>query len=488
MTTLRIKSVLRMIGRVALLILLGYPYVIVVVPMAVWLGVHLFGSLIAQAQPYSWSRVEVVRGVGMTIAVALFATLTLSYLIATVYAGWKGSRDIYARGSWDLLHRPWLHDVITRESLLNRISALQKTHTLIGPVARAEPRCDPAWKYLYDRVPHADNIALDFDFTVYSPKATLLPPHETLFQFDKNRQRFQELELPDRAVSTAIVGVHPCDIHAIRLLDDVFARDHADQPYLRRREKTFIVGIDCPEPCTPGVFCRDLKTNRAHDGFDVMLYPLPPVDNLSNGRRETEAYGVVYGTVEGRRWLTECAPAAVRTPTVSDERRFEELLRHKAECFPRNLIPDAHELPLNILNGYDSLVWEATAQRCYSCGSCNLVCPTCYCFDIQDRTDLPTTRGERYRTWDSCMLRDFAVVAGNHNFRSKKGERLRHRIARKAAWIERRTGLSGCVGCGRCTRACTAHISIVEILNQLANERAGAKREPAAAALVAARG
>jgi formate hydrogenlyase subunit 6/NADH:ubiquinone oxidoreductase subunit I len=68
------------------------------------------------------------------------------------------------------------------------------------------------------------------------------------------------------------------------------------------------------------------------------------------------------------------------------------------------------------------------------------------------------------------MLHDFALVAGGHNFRGKAAQRLRHRIFRKGAWIEQRTGLTGCVGCARCVRSCTAHISIVEILNQLAEK------------------
>jgi formate hydrogenlyase subunit 6/NADH:ubiquinone oxidoreductase subunit I len=68
------------------------------------------------------------------------------------------------------------------------------------------------------------------------------------------------------------------------------------------------------------------------------------------------------------------------------------------------------------------------------------------------------------------MLRDFSLVAGDHNFRARSAERLRHRIFRKGAWIADRTGRMGCVGCGRCDRACTAQISIVQILNQLSEE------------------
>jgi hypothetical protein len=115
-------------------------------------------------------------------------------------------------------------------------------------------------------------------------------------------------------------------------------------------------------------------------------------------------------------------------------------------------------------------LWEATARRCYSCASCNLSCPTCYCFDVEDELDMTLAAGARRRTWDGCQLKNFAVVAGNHNFRAKAASRLRHRIYRKALWIEQRSRAPGCVGCARCDRACTAKINSVEIYNQLAEE------------------
>ncbi|MCA9255372.1 MAG: 4Fe-4S dicluster domain-containing protein, partial [Phycisphaerales bacterium] len=57
-----------------------------------------------------------------------------------------------------------------------------------------------------------------------------------------------------------------------------------------------------------------------------------------------------------------------------------------------------------------------------------------------------------------------------HNFRDASANRLRHRIFRKGAWIQKQTGHTGCVGCRRCDRACTAKISIKQIINQLSEE------------------
>ena len=76
--------------------------------------------------------------------------------------------------------------------------------------------------------------------------------------------------------------------------------------------------------------------------------------------------------------------------------------------------------------------------------------------------------GTRRRQWDACLLSGFAVVAGGHNFRKRREERYRHRFYRKAKYLPERFGFTGCVGCGRCVRACTAGIANpVEVYNTL---------------------
>jgi formate hydrogenlyase subunit 6/NADH:ubiquinone oxidoreductase subunit I len=330
----------------------------------------------------------------------------------------------------------------------------------VGPVRRIVPDADPPVRYFYETVHHADQLDLDFNYAVYSPRALLLPPHETLFEFQVSDGRFRAVPRYCQR-SIALIGVHPCDIHAIRLLDRVFSQHHRDEHYLTRRANLFIVGVDCPAPCTGGVFCEDMGTNRAEEGFDVMLYPL-------TGNGGDLRYAAVFGSKAGREWLLYSRRCAV--PTAADERAYKEYLTAKAAAFPNALTTPREELPDLLNRSYDSLLWEATARRCYSCGSCNLSCPTCYCFNILDESDLDPATGKRVREWDGCQLSNFALVAGDHNFRPKAASRLRHRIFRKALWIEQRSGLTGCVGCARCDRACTAKISCLEIYNQLAEE------------------
>lgn len=348
-----------------------------------------------------------------------------------------------------------LDRMITKADFVSLVVELARKRRIVGPVPRNGRFC-------YEAVADPTRLDLDFNYCIYGPRAFLFPPVETLFRFDRRSGRFDASAVIE-STPTAFIGVHPCDIHAIKLLDHVFAKDHRDENYLTRRENTFIVGVDCAQPCTEGVFCEDMHANSASEGFDVMLYPLEK--SAEDGQ---DRYGVIFGTKAGREWLLYSRKCV--TPSASDERKFSEYQRKKAASFPRMLPERLDELPTLLARSYDSLLWEATARRCYSCGSCNLSCPTCYCFNIYDEVDMTLERGERKRAWDGCQLEKFAEVAGPHNFRPKAASRLRHRIYRKAKWVFEQTGLPGCVGCARCDRACTAKINSVEIYNQLAEE------------------
>jgi hypothetical protein len=347
-----------------------------------------------------------------------------------------------------------LDRVLTRGRLLELVDELANARRIVGPVKRND-------HYFYEPVDRADALDLDFTYCAYGPKAFLLPATQTLFRFKRHAGTFETTAQHDEE-PIGMIGVHPCDVNAIRLLDHVFANTYADEHYLARRRQTFILGIDCPRPCTDGVFCGDMHGNEATTGFDLMCYPL--------ARRDGDVvYGAVFGTDAGREFILYAQ--AGEPPTVQDERVFERYQADKQSAFPQQIPYGVDALPALLDRSYDSLLWQATARRCYSCGSCNLSCPTCYCFNVFDEQDMAGGTGRRRREWDGCQLRSFASVAGGHNFREAPASRLRHRIYRKAKWVKEREGIAGCVGCARCDRACTAKISSVEIYNQLAEER-----------------
>jgi sulfhydrogenase subunit beta (sulfur reductase) len=119
---------------------------------------------------------------------------------------------------------------------------------------------------------------------------------------------------------------------------------------------------------------------------------------------------------------------------------------------------------------YQSQVWNDLGERCLSCGACSHVCPTCYCFDVQDDVDLGARSGRRLRVWDSCLFRTHALVAGGENFRATRDSRVKFRYYHKQRGFVAEYGRPSCVGCGRCTVACPAGIDIVTVIRMLAGE------------------
>ncbi len=344
--------------------------------------------------------------------------------------------------------------ILSHAELIGLIDLLGASRRLIGPVRRGDHA-------FYEPVEGAARLALDAPQCVYSPKSFLFPPEETLLTFEKDSGSFvAQTVLHDAPI--ALIAVRPCELHGIRLLDHVFAAPPGDAHYEARRRQTFILGMDCAEPCRPEAFCADMGTNTAHLGFDLLATP------LTNSPGAAASYALEAGSEAGENALAEFGRG--RAPSAADEAAFAQRAALKRQAFPKHLACDVDELPAALQRGFGSKLWAQTAQRCYSCGSCNLVCPTCYCFNIRDDISLDGNCGSRVREWDGCQLRDFALVAGGHNFRPDPAQRLRHRVMRKGRWIQDRTGLPGCVGCGRCDGACTAKISIREMFNALAEE------------------
>ena len=75
----------------------------------------------------------------------------------------------------------------------------------------------------------------------------------------------------------------------------------------------------------------------------------------------------------------------------------------------------------------------------------------------------------------ACLTKEFAQIslgAGKHeNPREERSERFRHRIMRKAAYLNEKLGSPACTGCGRCSSACTANIADpVNVINKIMEE------------------
>ena len=335
--------------------------------------------------------------------------------------------------------------VITKDSLKSMVEGLAKEREVVGVKSRHG-------KYVYDRIASFEELCLDYDVTVMPPTKYLLPAKETLLRFKIGDE--PEVEPVIEASPRAIIGVHPYDIKAIELLDEAFMTTNPDPNYIARRQNTIIIGADCLNP-SPKSFAPSMGTYLTETGFDLLL------TNIGAD------YMITVGSEKGADLLAKYAQ--VREPS-GDEVAKQKAVRDEALAkYELSLNVPRERLPKLLEESYDDPYWESRSETCLSCGSCVMVCPTCFCFDVQDEVVLNLKDGERLRQWDGCVLVDFARVATGENFRHDKASRFRHRIYRKGKYILERYGKVGCVGCGRCATACLAEIaSPLEAFNAIA--------------------
>ncbi len=324
------------------------------------------------------------------------------------------------------------------------VERLRASHRVVGPK-------EMYGQYIFDEIENVDELELNYHTSVLPPKKFLLPPREELFTF--NAQTMETTAVIEDIPSTVIFAMHTCDMHAMMLLDRIHSTGYTDQHYQARRQKTTLVSIECLKPCMEHAFCKSMGTLSASEQYDIHLTDLG------------DRYGVDIGSENGAKLLE--GMGFFWEPTEADYERVNEVMAEKWPNFQYKLNFDVTDLPDLLQVSQKSQVWDEIGDKCLACGQCTKVCPTCYCFDVQDEIDLRLEHGKRVRVWDSCLIEKFAVVAGGHNFRSSRARRLRHRFMRKGKYQYEAYGLLGCVGCGRCALSCPVHITPVDTFNRL---------------------
>ena len=66
-----------------------------------------------------------------------------------------------------------------------------------------------------------------------------------------------------------LLGVHPCDVQGINILDEIFSDSPQDANYLARRANTRIIALECVAPCGAYNLCFDKGTYRVEWGYDL---------------------------------------------------------------------------------------------------------------------------------------------------------------------------------------------------------------------------
>lgn len=321
--------------------------------------------------------------------------------------------------------------VMDKERLPDLVRGLSASYEVVGPVRKGDA-------YVFSVIDDPRELALEYDTTILPPKKYFVPPSEDILGFTAEGQVTSD---GGEAQPRVLFGLHPCDINALMLMDNVFMGEYEDPYYKSRRENTLLVGVSCtPEP---RCFCNAWGTDEVHWGFDIFLTDLG------------DRYFVSVRSVEGAELLDRC----VETSHIDaqDTEDFQAKTREFKASFSADL--ETSQIPLLLDAKFDDPVWDELGERCLSCGACSMVCPTCYCFDVKDKLSADGTHGSRVRVWDSCQFSEFAEVAHGHNFRESRSSRVKYRYYHKQWGYLSKFERVLCVGCGRCERACKADIN-----------------------------
>jgi ferredoxin len=332
---------------------------------------------------------------------------------------------------------------LQKSELPRLVDFLMRSYRVLAPRRKGK-------HFVFDAIGECHEPVLDYTATILPPKKFFQPPVEELFSFDRTTNR----ATPPRLATgpQVLLGVHPCDMAAILRLDWAFTQGQPEANWVERRKATLIFGVT--QKTDDQVFSVCAEANDPERGFDAFFFRHGPnyVVCLYTPAAEKALSG--FGG------LQPAAAAEVAAGRADFDREA------KAQRKRLNLPVSA--LPLLLKGTERHPEWTSVAERCLSCGQCTIVCPTCYCFDVQDQLDLGLTTGRRERQWDSCQLHDFTSVAGTHTFREKRENRAKHRIYRKFKYqVKDGDWASFCVGCGRCIRACPAKIDLVDVCNNI---------------------
>ncbi len=277
-------------------------------------------------------------------------------------------------------------------------------------------------------------------------KKFLFPSRLTLWQARKSEGRMVPTTATDDGVRYAFLGVRACELAAIAIQDVVFTRGaYVDPFYQRRRDAAFVVAVNCTRAGNT-CFCASVGTGpRAHAGaYDIVLTELDDV------------FLAEVGSERGGHILVN-VPHRSTTPEVVEE--ATQRIQAAANQMGRHL--DTEGLKESLLSAWEHPHWQEVAERCLACANCTLVCPTCFCFTVEEVTDLTGENVERVRLWDSCFNLEFTYTAGRPA-RSSVAARYRQWLTHKLAGWQDQFGMLGCVGCGRCITWCPAKIDITE--------------------------
>ena len=330
---------------------------------------------------------------------------------------------------------------ISKGKLPEMVELLMGSSRVFGPVPKGQD-------HEFALLEQTTDLDLNCRNTRLSPKALFHPHSERMFQFSLEKGNPETgilKEVPKDFSARVVLGIRPCDAYALKLDDRNFISDKFEDPWwAKRRENTILVGLACNNPCAT-CFCTSAGTGPFDTAdLDALLVDLG------------EGYLMQAVTEKGQDLLGNLREAE---PVPQDAADGVAALKKSAEDrlgVQFNLEPVKQKSMVEL---FEAPFWDEVQFSCINCGTCTFLCPTCWCFDIQD--EVHKEQGDRIRIWDSCMFPLFTLHGAGHNPRSQKLQRVRQRFMHKLKYYpDKYSDGIACVGCGRCVQHCPVNIDI----------------------------
>ncbi len=341
--------------------------------------------------------------------------------------------------------------IIRKEDIAAWVERLQENHAVIAPVTSGKLTS-------FRQIEGAEQIDWEYSSTMIPPSKTIYAPEQTTGRFVRTGKGYRIEEVLPQAEKRVLLGVHPCDLHGLLVLERTLLGKTKDAYYAAARANVAIVGLNC-QNVADNCFCASMGTGPFF-GYWMGQGPPQGCDALLTDlgdRFLVETFGE-----KGEKLIAEVKSSSPSPDDIGEKLRREAAAK---ERFHKKL--DTGDLPALLRRNARHPVWRLVGEvKCLSCTNCTAVCPTCFCYDVRDRAVPDLSVIERIRRWDSCQDERFAEVHGG-NFRSTREGRLRQFVCHKLSYWVEQFGCFGCVGCGRCMSWCPTGIDLTEIAAEI---------------------